>query len=116
MTVMPGQRIIRAGDEADGVYFIQQGTVEVLVGRQRIKLNAGAVFGEMALISGQPRSADVVALDYCKFARLSQRDFRQFLRKYPDVREQIARLAAQRAEANRGYLAESAPAGPGAGA
>ena len=50
----------------------------------------------MALISGQPRSADVTALDYSEFAVLSGRDFRQLLRKYPDIRSQVVSLAAQR--------------------
>ena len=100
-TAEPGQRIIRAGDAADAVYFISKGSVEVAVGGRRIKLGAGDVFGEMALISGEPRTADVTALDYGKFAVLSQRDFRQFLHKYPEIRSQIATLAAQRAADNR---------------
>jgi K+:H+ antiporter len=108
-TAVPGERIFRAGDNADGVYFIAQGEVEVsLVGRQ-IKLGAGEVFGEMALISGQPRSADVTALDYSEFAVLSGRDFRQLLRKYPDIRAQVVSLATQREEIDRQLLAEGLP-------
>ncbi|HEY5894513.1 MAG TPA: cation:proton antiporter [Chthoniobacterales bacterium] len=103
-SAQPGERIIRAGDAADAVYFISSGEVEVSVAGRRIKLGAGDFFGEMALISGQPRSADVTALDYSKFATLSQRDFRQFLRRYPDIREQIASLATQRGEMNRQLL------------
>jgi CPA2 family monovalent cation:H+ antiporter-2 len=108
-TAEPGERILRAGEEADGVYFISKGEVEVSVAGRRIKLGAGDVFGEMALISGRPRSADVTALDYSKFAMLSQRDFRQFLRKYPEIRSQIASLAAQREETNRQLLADGPP-------
>jgi CPA2 family monovalent cation:H+ antiporter-2 len=100
-TAEPGERIIRAGDEADAVYFISKGVVEVSVGGRRIKLGPGDVFGEMALISGERRNAHVTALDYCKFAVLSQRDFRQFLRKHPEIRSQIASIAAQREQANR---------------
>ncbi|HEY7493553.1 MAG TPA: cation:proton antiporter [Candidatus Tectomicrobia bacterium] len=100
-TAEPGERIFRAGDEADGVYFISKGEVEVTVAGRQLKLGAGEVFGEMALISGQPRSADVTALDYSTFAMLSGRDFRQLLRKYPEIRAQIASLAAQRAASDR---------------
>jgi CPA2 family monovalent cation:H+ antiporter-2 len=103
----PGERIIRKGDEADAVYFISSGEVEVGVSGRRIKLRPGDFFGEMAIISGQPRSADVTALDYSKFATLTQRDFRQFLRRYPQIREQIAALAAQRGEMNRQFLDEA---------
>lgn len=103
----PGERIIRKGEEADAVYFISSGEVEVGVSGRRIKLGPGDFFGEMAIISGQPRSADVTALDYSKFAMLTQRDFRQFLRRYPQIREQIAALAAQRGEMNRQFLEEA---------
>jgi CPA2 family monovalent cation:H+ antiporter-2 len=107
-TAQPGERIIRAGDRADAVYFISEGQVEVSVGGRRIKLGPGDFFGEMALISGLPRSADVTALDYSKFATLSRRDFRQFLSRYPDIRDQIATLAGQRREMNRNLANESA--------
>ncbi len=103
----PGERIIRKGDAADAVYFISSGEVEVGVSGRRIKLGAGDFFGEMAIISGQPRSADVTALDYSKFATLTQRDFRQFLRRFPQIREQIAALAAQRGDMNRQFLDEA---------
>jgi CPA2 family monovalent cation:H+ antiporter-2 len=108
-TAEPGERIFRAGDEADGVYFISKGEVEVSIAGRQIKLGAGEVFGEMALISGQPRSADVTALDYSTFALLSKRDFRQLLRKYPEIRSQIAQLAAQREEIDRQLLADGSP-------
>jgi len=107
----PGERIIRAGDQADLIYFISSGEVEVHVGSRRIKLGPGDYFGEMAIISGQPRSADVTAIDYCQFATLSQRDFRQFLRRYPVIRNQIAALAAERGEMNRQFLEEEADGG-----
>lgn len=99
--VQPGDRIIRTGDKADMVYFIASGEVEVSVAKRRIKLGAGSFFGEMALINGQPRSADVTALDYSKLLTLSQGDFREILRRYPDIREQIVVLASQRKEMNR---------------
>jgi CPA2 family monovalent cation:H+ antiporter-2 len=108
-TAAPGERIFRAGDEADGVYFISKGEVEVSIAGRKIKLGAGEVFGEMALISGQPRSADITALDYSEFAVLSGRDFRQLLRKYPDIRAQVVSLAAQREETDRQLLAEGPP-------
>ena len=108
-TAEPGERIFRAGDQSDGVYFISKGEVEVSIAGRQIKLGAGDVFGEMALLSGEPRSADVTALDYSKFAMLSARDFRQLLRKYPEIRSQIVSLAAQRKEIDRQLLADRPP-------
>lgn len=100
-TAEPGERIIRLRDKADRVYFISSGEVEVSVGKRRIKLSAGTFFGEMALISGQPRSADVTALDYCKLLTLTRGDFREILRRYPAIRDQIAITVSQRNEMNR---------------
>jgi monovalent cation:H+ antiporter-2, CPA2 family len=103
-SAQPGERVIRAGDEADAAYFISSGQVEVSVSGRRIKLRAGDVFGEMALLSGQPRSADVTALDYSKFLTLSRVDFRGFVRKYPGLRSQVAALAAQRGQMNEQWF------------
>jgi CPA2 family monovalent cation:H+ antiporter-2 len=97
----PGERIIRAGDEGDKVYFVAEGEVEVAIGSHRIKLGAGDHFGEMALVTGQPRAADVTATDYARFATLSRRDFQRFLHRFPALREPIMALAADRAESNR---------------
>ncbi len=105
-TAQPGDRIIRAGDAPDNVYFISSGEVEVRVADRKIPLTAGDYFGEMALLSGKPRSADVIALDYSKFVTLNQNDFRQFLRRFPEIRQQVAALAAERGEMNEAFFAE----------
>lgn len=97
----PGERIIRKGDAADMMYFIAEGQVEATVGENRFPLAAGDFFGEMALITGEPRSADVTTIDYCRFATLSARDFRQFLKRFPDIRTEIAALATERGRMNQ---------------
>jgi CPA2 family monovalent cation:H+ antiporter-2 len=97
----PGTRVIRAGDAADEVFFISEGEVEVSVGGRRIKLGPGDFFGEMALMSGAPRSADVTATDFSRFATLGRRDFKRFLHRFPEVRDEIEELAARRGEMNR---------------
>ena len=109
-TAVPGERVIRAGDPADALYLISQGEVEVTIGGRRVNTRGpGEFFGEMALLSGDRRSADVTALDYCRFAKLSGRDFRAFLRRYPEIHTQIAELAAQRAERTRRKLEQPNP-------
>lgn len=104
-TASPGDRIIRSGDKAEAAYFLSAGEVEVSVrGRRISKLGAGSFFGEMALLSGERRSADVTALDFCKYLALSQRDFRRFVRKHPSVYEQVVALAQERGNTNRQFL------------
>jgi CPA2 family monovalent cation:H+ antiporter-2 len=97
----PGERLIRAGDRADAVFFISKGAVEVSVAGRKIQLGPGDVFGEMALLTGGRRTADVTAIDYCELLALERSDFRQFLRKYPQLRHQVDGLVARRSEMNR---------------
>ena len=100
-SAQPGERIIHRGDVADAAYFVSSGEVEVAVSGQHIRLGPGSFFGEMALISGQPRSADVTALDYSTFLKLTVDDFDEILRRYPDIKTQIVAQAEQRGEMNR---------------
>jgi CPA2 family monovalent cation:H+ antiporter-2 len=97
----PGERVIRKGDRADAAYFISKGTVQVRVGGREIPLGPGDFFGEMALLSGERRSADVTATDYCQFLALDQREFRSFVARYPQLRGHLDALAAQRSAMNR---------------
>ncbi len=97
----PGERLIRAGDRADALYFISSGAVEVSVAARKIRLGPGDFFGEMGLLSGERRSADVTAVDYCDLLILEQRDFKQFVAKNPALRAQLDQMAAQRAAMNK---------------
>ena len=96
----PGDRVIRRGDRADGMYFISSGAVEVKVGGRTIRLEPGSYFGEMALLSGERRTADVIAVDFCQFLVLDRRDFNQFMARHPAVRAAVAEIAEQRREMN----------------
>nr|WP_144294356.1 cation:proton antiporter [Rhodoligotrophos appendicifer] len=98
----PGKKIIRVGDRADAMYFISSGSVQVSVGDKTIKLGPGDFFGEMALLSGTRRTADVTATDYCQFLTLSVRDFRQFIARHPQLKAQFDAMAAKRRLMNEG--------------
>ena len=82
------------------------------MGGRHIRLGPGNFFGEMALVTGQPRSANVTALDYSKFLKLTTDDFGEILRRFPDIRTQIVEQAAKREEMNR-RQAEQAVEPPG---
>ncbi|WP_114856849.1 cation:proton antiporter [Azospirillum brasilense] len=100
-SAVPGERIIRKGDRANAMYFISSGAVEVLMDGQTIRLGAGTMFGEMALLSGQRRNADVAAVDYCQFQVLERRDFNQFTARHPALRTALIDMAAQRRKMNQ---------------
>jgi CPA2 family monovalent cation:H+ antiporter-2 len=100
-SAVPGDRLIRVGDAASDVFFISSGAVEVSVGGRRITLGPGDFFGEMALLSGAPRSADVTAIDYCQLLTLGRLDFEGFVGRHPDLRARLDEVANERAEMNR---------------
>jgi CPA1 family monovalent cation:H+ antiporter len=80
--------------------LISSGAVEVVLPNGRARLGSGDFFGEMALLSGRRRQADVIALGYCRVLVLNAADFRRFLRNYPSARVEIDRVAKERARAN----------------
>jgi monovalent cation:H+ antiporter, CPA1 family len=99
---VPNERILRRGDRGDAVFFIASGAVEVRLPAQRIRLGSGEFFGEMALLSGRPRQADVVALTYCRLLVLRKADFERFLAANPDARTLINQIAQARLSMNQG--------------
>lgn len=96
----PGERVVRAGDRANGMYFIASGAAEVQLDSEPVRLEAGAFFGEMALLSGGRRTADVIAVDFCQFLVLERRDFNVFMSKHPALRAAVSDMARERAAMN----------------
>jgi len=99
-SALPGERVIRKGDRGDGLYFLSSGAVEVQLPDGPIPLEPGAFFGEMALLSGGRRTADVVAVDFCQFLVLERRDFNMFTAKHPILRQAVSEMARERTEMN----------------
>jgi len=78
------------------MFFISSGAVEVRLAPQPVRLGSGDFFGELALIDNRPRTADVVALGYCRLLRLSSRDFNRLMRTDDGLRQQINAIAKER--------------------
>ncbi|MDQ0320723.1 CPA2 family monovalent cation:H+ antiporter-2 [Pararhizobium capsulatum DSM 1112] len=96
----PGDRILRAGDRGDSMYFIASGSVEVQISKGEIRLGAGSFFGEMALLTGGRRTADVVAVDFCELFLLDRRDFNVFMSRHPALRAAVSEMAQARKRMN----------------
>ncbi len=98
--LVPDEMIVRKGERGRSMFFIASGAVEVVLPAQRIRLGSGDFFGEMALLSRGPRTADVVSLGYGRALELARADFRRFLRDYPRARAEIEATAAARTRAS----------------
>ena len=111
----PGEKVIRVGDRGDAMYFLSSGAVEVRVNGRTIRLEAGAFFGEMALLTGERRTADVIAVDFCQFLVLDRRDFNLFMARHPAVRAAVAGIAEERRTMNLAPPVGGAPVDDGTG-
>lgn len=96
LLVTPGDRVVAKGDPGDSLYFVATGTLDVAVEPVPRSLNPGDFFGEIALLTQQPRNADVIATSYCQLLMLKAEDFQQLLAASPGLREQIDRVASER--------------------
>ncbi len=104
---VPKELIVRKGDPGDSMFFIASGAVEVALPDSSIPLRSGDVFGEMALLTGAPRQADVRALTYCRLLVLRKADFDRFMRENRNVRLKIYQIAETRASVNTSDAAKA---------
>ena len=80
-----GDVLFRKSSEGNALYVIREGAIKIVLpsrmGEERIVtiFSTGDFFGEMALLDGQPRSADAVALKPSKLLVLDRKDFLKFL-------------------------------------
>jgi len=103
-TYAAGTTVIRQGDAGDKFYIIGNGTVDVLIdgdaarssGKTIRSLGGGDFFGEKALITGEPRSASIVATSTLTVYFLDQADFHSALAASDSFNEQIRKIAFQR--------------------
>jgi CPA1 family monovalent cation:H+ antiporter len=103
--VVPRELIVRKGDRGDAVFFIASGAAEVDLPQGRVQLGTGDVFGEMALITGEPRQANVRSQTYARLLVLRRADFQDLMRVNPALSATFNAIAERRLEANRLALA-----------
>ncbi len=97
--VPAGEVIIREGDEGDRFYLVRQGKVAVQRGSDRqflAELGEGDFFGELALLTGQPRNATVVAMEDSVLYALSAPDFQRAISESATFAEEIRRSVFDR--------------------
>ena len=88
--------IIRRGEPGDCMYFIVEGEVEIELQPRPLRLEAGAFFGELALLTGAPRNATIIATQACVLLTLDIVDFFELLGRQPELARVIHDEASQR--------------------
>jgi small-conductance mechanosensitive channel len=117
----PGETLIRAGEEGSSMFVVNNGRVEVQVldkggPRTVAVLTEGNFFGEMALFTGEPRTANVVALEETEVLEIGHAAMKHLFETNPSLAESIswtiterqAALAAGSLQASEVSIQESA--------
>lgn len=99
VVAIPGEAIVRRGEIGHRIYFISRGTVEVLSHDESevvATLKDGDFFGEVALLTSQPRSNTVRAVDYCNLFALNREHFHHVLEDFPEFAEKVRGISEAR--------------------
>jgi len=98
-----GTVIFNAGEKGDSFYVIKEGTVNVFItapdSDDKVilsNLSKGDYFGEMALLTGEPRSASVESAEDVSLIRLEKKGFEKLLEKDPKISIAISHMISQR--------------------
>ena len=97
-----GQMILLEASEGEQCFFVTEGSVKITRlskdGREVILaiLNDGDFFGEMSLLDGESRSANVIALDDTNVLTLNRNDFLLVIKEYPQIAIQLLKEMALR--------------------
>jgi CRP-like cAMP-binding protein len=97
ITVEPGAVLCREGDPGNAMFMIVNGEAEIYKGQQLMALlGPGEMFGEMALLTGEERSASVVARSPMELYELDKADFDGMLTHAPHLASGLSRILARR--------------------
>ncbi len=100
VTIEPGQRFATEGSVGEEAVVVLSGTADVIQqGKTIATVGTGAVLGELALLTGDPRNASLVAHDELNLVVMSRREFDSLLAQCPRLAAEIDDLARARSSA-----------------
>jgi small-conductance mechanosensitive channel/CRP-like cAMP-binding protein len=103
-----GEVLFREGEAGDSLFLVEFGSVGVYKGDpgtregrlELAQLAAGAFFGEMSLLTGEPRSATVIATDHTSVLVLAKESLAPLLEENPQIAESLSKALAIRSRTN----------------
>jgi CRP-like cAMP-binding protein len=111
-----GEAVVRQGQPGRSLFIVRRGEASVaLAGTEGevARLRAGDVFGEMSLLTGEPRTATVTAASDCDLLEIDADGFRRVVMTNPSVLERITSVTAvRRQELDRHRETHAVSAGP----
>jgi small-conductance mechanosensitive channel/CRP-like cAMP-binding protein len=107
-----GERMIEEGADGDSMFILLRGTANVSVSKngasiQVATLNSGDCFGEMSLLTGEPRSATVRADGDCYVMEIHKPVMAEVIRESPGCLQQLSQMLARRKMETEGLLKDA---------
>ena len=97
VAVPRGQTIFSAGDRGHVMYVVLAGVIELLVGDEVVeRVEVGTMFGEMALISDEPRTATAIAVTDCELVTIDTQQFYSLVQQAPPFATKVMKTMADR--------------------
>ena len=95
-----GQRVIRQDVTGGGFYVILDGEAKIVIdGQERARLTRGDFFGEMAILTEEAPTADVIATSLLRCLIIPDNELKAFLIKQPSVMYRMLQIEARRLRA-----------------
>lgn len=95
-----GQRVIRQDVTGGGFYVILEGEAKVVIdGQERARLTRGDFFGEISILTGEPPTADVIAVSLLRCLIIPDNELKAFLVKQPSVMYRMLQVETRRLRA-----------------
>lgn len=85
LLVPPGHVVVKQGDNADAMFFIITGEVEVEIKTNPVILRPGDFFGEAGILRESVRMADVISQTECQLLELRKEKFNELIRMFPEL-------------------------------
>jgi CRP/FNR family transcriptional regulator, cyclic AMP receptor protein len=101
-SVRPGATIFERGDPGTSLFAVLRGTVKISNRSSNGKdavlnmISAGGIFGEIALLDGQSRTADAFAASDCELMQIDRRDFVPLLTQNPEIALKLIEVLCSR--------------------
>lgn len=108
----PGEAIVRIGQEGNSMFVIMRGSVEIQVPQGNStkvlnKLQENDFFGEMSLLTGEPRTATVMAAEETEVLRIGKEAIKPIFEANPEVVSAIGEMIEERRELLRSLAEKS---------
>lgn len=100
--IPPGETIVEQGEEGDSLFIVVEGVVGVWMtvagpeSLELVRMGAGSFFGEMALLTGEPRTATIVTITEVLLFELTKEDLAPVLEGEPEIFKRLSEVLAER--------------------